>query len=91
MREVTDRVTDEAEYDIVIIWMAFLVRSIKTEMMSGWKDSDICIILVAMSHHDARVFLCLYLRWKAACPQIQIFFESGSISQEWPLVFVCGN
>ena len=91
MTKINCSLPDKADSDIVPLWMQFIVNRINAEMMSGWKDSDICIILVAMSNQDARVFLCLYLRWKAACPQIQIFFESGSISQEWPLVFVCGN
>ena len=45
MREVTGSVTDEADYDLDQIWMAFLVKTINAEMMLGWKDSDICIIL----------------------------------------------
>ena len=77
--------------DVVHGWMENIENWIEDQKKLGWKDSDICIILAAKSHQDARVFFCLYLKWKVQHPEIQIFFESDSLSQEWPLIFVCGK
>jgi hypothetical protein len=79
------------DQDILDGWMDVIRKSIEDQRKLGWKDSNMCVILAINSHQDAKVFLGLYLKWKASCPQIQIFFESGSISQEWPLIFVCGT
>lgn len=79
------------DHDILDGWMNDIRKRIEDQRKLGWKDSDMCVILAINSRQDAKVFLCLFLRWKASCPQIQIFFEFGSISQEWPLIFVCGK
>ena len=87
---ITIKVTG-LEQDIVREWMDCLKKYTEDQKIMGWKDSDMCIILASKSHQDANVFLCLLLKWRASYPQIQIFFECGSISQEWPLVIVCGK
>jgi hypothetical protein len=79
------------EKDVVLGWMNSLKECTDDQKKLGWKDSDICIILTTNSQQDAKVFLCLYMKWRCSYPQIKIFFECGTISQEWPLVFVCGK
>jgi hypothetical protein len=66
-------------------------QEVEDRACEGWRKEDICIVISCLPGPSSIFFLLAYLKLQSMNLGIEILFQSETLSQEWPVVIVCGE
>ena len=66
-------------------------QEVEDRACEGWRKEDICIVISCLPGSSSTFFLLAYLKLQSMNLGIDILFQSETLSQEWPVVIVCGK
>lgn len=80
------RVKSEENY-----FLEMVKYQVEEREREGWERKDICIVISCLPGPAISFLLLVYLKLQSMNLGTTILFQSETLSQEWPVVIVCGK
>jgi hypothetical protein len=71
--------------ELIDSWVRTVDEALKTEENNACSSKNIAVVIPGNDSEE----VTLYLKFKSKYPEINIFFEFETLSQEWPVIIAC--